>query len=246
MPRLRAAPIARPKQAAAAKASPPHRPPVAGHQHRGHASPLLRLQEAAGNKAVIRMLQREATVEPAARDALMAAAKTQIEQGLALVPSLLPLAGELQAQGAGPAPSASGMAGGPPSPSPALGMGLRAKLQMAGGLLDGGIKLYQQAGGHLGDIDHVVKARAQLSTAAFFVQQVLAGATPLAPQVMAHVLSAIREGQQSKIDEAISAATAANAEQGGQTGAQANQQQAQDAVLQVMLGPFGAGATIAP
>lgn len=192
--------------------------------------PLLALQRATGNRAVGQLISRQ-VADPNVRDALMAQARAQIRTALDMIPGLLPLASQLHGETGVPGTGSSGVAAAT----------LYSQLVNVGNLLDTGIRLYEQGGGRLGDIEHLLKVRAHLSTAAFFTQVAMGGqAMAMAPQIMQHLQMAMVERAQYEAEEAMRLAMAQFAEQGPQTQEQAIREHIEDQLLRARyLLPFG-------
>lgn len=167
-------------------------------------------------------------VEPGVRDALLAQAQAQIRAALDMIPGLLPLAAQLHGE--------SGMAG-----ASGAAATLSSQLMIVGGLLDGGIRLYEQAGGRLGDIEHLLKVRAHLGSAAFCAQLAMGGqASMTAPRMMQHLHMALAERARYESEDAMRPARADAAAHGPKTQEQAIRERLEDQRLRLLyLGPFG-------
>jgi hypothetical protein len=208
-------------------------------RHRSSRGLLLDLQQRVGNGVVTRLIQRQVTT-PQARDVLLEQSRSFMEDGLTKVPACLALAGQLQAEAA---QEATGLVPNLPS-----AQALIAELTLAGTLLDSGINMYRRAGGSLGDIEHLLMVRAQLSAALFYTT--LAASTPASgmhSRILAHAEAALRETGEFRVAEALSAVEAEDTDAGPITQEEAVKKQAQDVVLQALyLGAFGAAPAIAP
>ncbi|MQA17070.1 MAG: DUF4157 domain-containing protein, partial [Pseudonocardiaceae bacterium] len=207
------------------------------------------LQRFADNRAVSRLVQRDpisggakdSTVEPQQRDALLAAAKSLIEQGLKQVSSCPALAAQLLGAAQGPAPSAM------PGPAPQathVAAALVGKLEMSGTQLDTGLGMYEKAGGQLADIPAVLKVRGHISGALFFARQVVAGTPIVAHQVFTFVQATMPALAEYRAREA---ASLANPKQGPVTAADAVNAAGESAVLRARyLGPLGSSPRVSP
>lgn len=199
------------------------------------------LQRSAGNRAASRLVQRDGTVEPQLRDALLATATTSIEQGLRQVPSCPASAKQLLEAAQGPAPS------GVPGLAPQVthvAVALVGNLQMIGAQLDAGLQMYEKAGGRLADIPAVLKVRGCVSSALFFTKQVMAGVPGTAGQVLACAYAALPALAEYRAGEA---ARTAFPKQGPETAADAARAAGESAGLRARyLGALGASPTTLP
>ncbi len=169
------------------------------HQHGGHGSSavqrLKELQATLGNKNVNNLLEKkaEAVTDPALRESLTSEAMKLFEQTIDRLPQLVGVTAPLL--GMTPMPG-----GGMPDPTMAIQAHLAITAELA--QLDNAIHLYERAGGDIIEIRPIIAIRAQLSTALFFVQQMLAGA-PLGAQVFDAVSAALLEGAMFRQEQAV-------------------------------------------
>lgn len=219
------------------EAPKPPRPPVHKKPHDPGLSPgsskLAALQRTLGNQAVARRLQRE-DVDPTKRDALLPVAKQLMEQGAQMALSAVPMASQLMSAPVnvpGVTPGAD--------PSSAAAQGILANLTAAGTLLDSGIATFQQAGGKLVDIEHMLRLRVRVSNAIFWLQQMVAGNPSAGPLAAQELIGIPVEWAMYQAGEAIKVVKTLTSAFGPPTEAEALQAQVKGAVLKVLLVPLG-------
>lgn len=219
------------------EAPKPPRPPVHKKPHDPGLSPgssqLAALQRTLGNQAVARLLQRE-TVDATKRDALLPVAKQLMEQGAQLALASVPMASQLMS-----APmNVPGVTPGS-DPASAAAHGLLANLTTAGTLIDTGISTFQQAGGELADIEHLVRLRARVSNAIFWLKQMVTGNPAAGPLAAQELIGIPVEWAMYQAGEAMRVVKTLTSAFGPPTEAEAVQAQAKSIVLKVLLQPLG-------
>ncbi len=228
----------RPKPVEEATAESGVAPRQQKQHHSSRRTALAKLQNSVGNAAILRMIQRQ-DVSPQERDAKLEVACSLFDEALKVVPDCVALAHSLQGEAV--AAMTPGMQAVIPS-----AQALLAQLQQAGALFDSAVEIYQAAGASLSDIEDLLKLRAHLSAALFFLQQVMAApASGLHPQVLAHVQAAFVLSVEVKVADAMASAGGDAKKAGPMTQEQMAEQQAKDTALQALyLGPFGTAVTI--
>ncbi|MBA4179500.1 MAG: hypothetical protein C0506_02830 [Anaerolinea sp.] len=204
------------------------------------SSKLAALQRALGNRAVARLVQREAA-SPAQRDALLPLARQQMEQGARMALASAGMAGQLAS---GPVNIPGALAAGV-EPSAAAARAILANLTAAGNLIDSGVDIFQQVGGELADVEHMLRLRARVSDAIFWLTQMVAGNAGAGPPAAQALMGVPAEWALYQAGEAPNVVKAATTAPGPPAEAEALQAQARSAALKPLLAPLGA-APISP